>query len=189
MKKLFMLLIITFTMFIGSTKMVFAENISYPFDTIVITEAFKFDVLIPNDIAEASLLFGLVTSGEVITVYVGTIEMTMTDIANTSTSQIVILTNALDEDIIQFIINNYSFYPDVSVKYGFASHILIDPVVGVFKDLDALMASGLKEIEVFHDLPTDTYALKDNVGQVMPMIQGTFATETGLNIIISVNEG
>lgn len=56
-------------------KVVLAENLSYPFDSITIVEAKKFDILIPANVPERSLLYGKVEAGDTVTVYVASIQI------------------------------------------------------------------------------------------------------------------
>ncbi|MCU0105461.1 hypothetical protein N7603_07300 [Acholeplasma vituli] len=56
-------------------KVVLAENLSYPFDSITIVEAKKFDILIPSNIPEGSLLYGKVDAGDTVAVSVASIQM------------------------------------------------------------------------------------------------------------------
>ena len=56
-------------------KVISAESLSYPFDSITIVEAKKFDILIPANVPEGSLLYGKVEAGDTFTVYIASIKM------------------------------------------------------------------------------------------------------------------
>jgi hypothetical protein len=165
-----------------------AEDISYPFDSITIVEAFKFDVEVTTAVAADSLLYGLVEVGDILTVYVGTLEFVSEGVPSSGSANVLIISNAEEEDLVQFLVNNYAFYEGASRSWGFASHILIDPEVGVFKDM-TILNSGLKEMSVFENIALGTWTLFDNKGLEMPFIAGTYAVETGLSIQISAYAG
>lgn len=165
-----------------------AEDISYPFDSITIVEAFKFDVEVTTALAADSLLYGLVEVGDILTVYVGTLEFVSEGVPASGSANVLIISNAEEEDLVQFLVNNYAFYEGTSRSWGFASHILIDPEVGVFKDM-TILNSGIKEMSVFENIALGTWTLFDNKGVEMPFIAGTYAVETGLSIQISAYAG
>ena len=174
-----------------STLSVRAENLSYPFESITITEAKTFEIVIPEGVQEGSLLYGLVEQGETITVYVATIVMQeIGGGTNSSPSTVLILTNAEDEDIIRFIVNSAYQVIDVELYQSFASHILIDSSMGVFKNMDLVDSnSGIQEITVHHVFEGNQLTLIDNKGLVIPMVENSYQVETGLGIVISVNAG
>jgi len=165
-----------------------AEDISYRFDSITIVEAFKFDVEVSTALAADSLLYGLVEIGDILTVYVGTLEFISEGVPSSGSANVLIISNAEEEDLVRFLVNNYAFYEGASRSWGFASHILIDPEVGVFKDM-TILNSGLKEMSVFENIALGTWSLFDNKGLEMPFMAGSYAVETGLSIQISAYAG
>jgi len=189
MKKIIILFVFTLlTLQTRAVNIAKAEDLLYPFDSITIVEAYRFDVEITVLPGSTSLLFNQVIVGDILTVYVGTLEFVKDGVPSSGSGNVLIITNEDDLDLLQFLVNNYAYYPDVSKQWGFASHILIDPEVGVFKDMDLLL-NGSKEMTVYHDLVLDTWKLFDNAGLEMPFITGTYAEETGLNIVISAYSG
>jgi hypothetical protein len=188
MKKILLLSALILTVLATKTVFVQADDLIYPFDSITIVEAFKFDVTLTADPAVDSLLEGFALSGDVLTVYVGTLDFVLDGVPASGSSQVLIVTDDLGNDIARFLINNYSYYEGVSQSWGFASHILIDPAVGVFKDLDMLNL-GLKELVIFRDIVAGTYKLVDNMGMECLEVSGTFQSETGLSIVISAYSG
>lgn len=168
-----------------------AENLSYPFEAITISEAKTFDILIPETLQETSLLYGLVEEGDILTVYVATIWFTeIGGAVNPSPSKVLILTNDEDVDIVRFVVNSAYQVIDVESFESFASHILIDATMGVFKDLESIdPLIGIQELTVHHVFAGDQLSFVDNTGLVIPMIAGTYALETGLDIVISMNAG
>jgi hypothetical protein len=168
-------------------KMVFAENLSYPFDTITIIEAQKFEIVIPEGVSETSLLYGKVETGQTITVFIANIVLQEIESTQSSNSLVLIMTNDQNEDVIRFLINNMSQDIGVEIYYGFASHILIDSTMGVYKDMTLI--ENIQEISIHHDIINNQITLTDNVGMVIPMVVGTYEIQTNLNIVISVNTG
>jgi len=159
----------------------FAEDIYYPFDSITIVEAFKFDIQVTTAVDSDSLLFGHVEINEILTIYVGTLEFIANGVPSSGSANILIVSQADGPDIARFLINNYAYYPDVSRSYGFASHILIDPLVGVHKD----MSIQSQELVVIENIANSTWAFHDNKGLAFPGLVGTYFSETGLSIQIS----
>lgn len=189
MKKLVLLIMLTIFVFTPTfMKESYAETISYPFDSITIIEAYKFEVSVPLTLNPDSLLYGEVELEEILTIYVGTLEFILDGVVASGSANVLIVTNSESEDLFQFLINNYSYTEGVATSYGFASHILIDPEVGVYKDL-TLLGDGLKELTVVHNLVADTWMFIDNEGLQMEAIAGSFESETGLNIVISAYTG
>jgi len=189
MKKLLILFVFTLlALQFRAVNIAKAEDLLYPFDSITIVEAFRFDVEITVLPSSTSLLYNQVELGDVLTVYVGALEFVKDGVPSSGSGNVLIITNEADVDLLQFLVNNYTFYPSVSVQWGFASHILIDPAVGVFKDMDILQ-SGSQEMTVYHDLTLDTWKLFDNTGLEMPFMVGTYAEEPSLNIVISAYGG
>lgn len=191
MRKILMFFFTICLAFYVSSQDILAENLSYPFQSITITEAITFEVLIPDTLEDTSLLYGLVEPGKTLTVYVATIIFQeMNGEYNGSPSYVLILTNEDDEDIIRFIVN--SSYQKLGVEryQSFASHILIDANMGVYKDLDGIdPLVGMQEISVHHIFDGDKLSLIDNKGLEIPMIEGSYQFEAGLNIVISMNQG
>lgn len=166
-------------------KMVLAENLSYPFESITIVEAKKFDILIPDTITTESLLFGKVETGDVVTVFVATIMMKEIDSTNEHGSYVLIMSNDAELDIVRYLINNFYQDPGVIMEFGFASHILIDATMGVYKDMSLI--DNMQQITVRHVIAGDVLTLIDNTGLQIPMIENTYEFQTNLDIVISVN--
>jgi len=160
---------------------VFAEDIYYPFDSITIIEAFKFDVQVTTAVNEESLLYGNVNIDEVLTIYVGSLDFIANGVPSSGSAHILIVSDSDGIDIARFLINNYTYYPDVSRSYGFASHILIDPLVGVHKD----MSIQSQELVVIEDIANNTWEFRDNKGLAFLGIADTYVLETGLSVQIS----
>lgn len=189
MKKVVLILLMVFMTYSSGFMMKSnAETIVYPFDSITIVEAYTFDVVVPSTITEDSLLSGVVSEGDILTIYVGELAFVLDGETSSGSSTVLIVSNALDEDLFRFLVNNFSNNEGVSTSWGYASHILIDPEVGVYKDL-TMLDEGIKELGIFHDQILDTWTFIDNEGVQMPAISGSFASETGLSIVISAYSG
>lgn len=159
-----------------------AENLVYPFDSITIVEAYKYDVLVTYAPQTGSFLEGQIV-GDTLTIYVGNIEMQM-DANLSSSSKVVIVTNSLGVDLARWIINSYYWQGENQESFIFASHITIDPLIGVVKLMDIPSVSAtVKKIGV------DSYEFLDDFQQTHLMVPGTYAFETGLSIVISAYSG
>ncbi len=158
-----------------------AEDLYYPFDSITIVEAFKFDIQVLTTLDPDSLLFDSVAVDDVLTIYVGTLSFVANGVPSTGSANILIVSKSDGTDLVRFLVNNYSFYPDVSRSWGFASHILIDPLIGVHKDLSIVS----QELGVIENIAAGTWRFVDNKGGVFEALPGTFAIETELSILIS----
>jgi hypothetical protein len=166
-------------------KVVLAENLSYPFESITIVEAKKFDILIPSTITTESLLFGKVESGEVVTVFIATIVMKEIGSTDEHSSYVLIIADDEELDIVRYLINNFYQDPGVIMEFGFASHILIDSTMGVYKDMSLI--DHMQQITIRHVIAGDVITLIDNTGLQIPMIENTYELRTNLEIVISVN--
>ncbi|MCX5775754.1 MAG: hypothetical protein NTV44_05310 [Firmicutes bacterium] len=183
-RKILILSVMLLSMFRTGFYAAQAEELAYPFDSIHLIEAEHFQVTVPANLSTESLLHTSVASGDVLNIYMGTIELWADEVAASTTTSMIVVTNALGVDLHRFVVNDYAFQEGVSKTWGFASHILIDPEVGVVKDLD-ILAAGLHEFIITHDLALDTWSFEDDKDCVMPAMTGTFASETGLDIIIA----
>jgi hypothetical protein len=162
-----------------------AEDLYYPFDSITIVEAFKFEVQVLSALDSDSLLYGSVDVDDVLTIYVGTLSFVANGVPSSGSANIIIVSKSDGTDLVRFLVNNYSFYPDVSRSWGFASHILIDPLVGVHKDLSIVS----QELIVIENIALGTWRFVDNKGGVFEALPSSFMIETDLSILISAYTG
>jgi len=165
---------------------VYAEEITYPFDSITIVSAFKFDVECTDAPVEESYLYGHVEAGETISIYVGTIMFA----GNDSPSRIVIISNEADEDIARWIVNGSGFDTETQVEgFSFSSHITVNPTVGVVKNMNEF--TYIAEVTIDYDTDECTFTAKhwdETIYGTYTMIAGTFEEITDLNIVISAYE-
>lgn len=183
-RKILILSVMLLSMFRTGFYSAQAEDLSYPFDSIHLIEASHFQVTVPANLSTESLLYPTVESGDILNIYMGTIELWADEVAATATTSMIVVTDELGVDLHRFVVNNYAYYEGVSKTWGFASHILIDPEVGVVKDMD-LLAAGLHEFVITHDLVLDVWSFEDDKDCLMPDMTASFVTETGLDIIIA----
>lgn len=182
MKKILILFTIIFSVCLTFTIQTQADEVLiYPFDSIKITSAYKFDVLIEQDPVETSILYGQVALNETVTIYVGSLEFMLDGLPASGSGSMMIVTNAAGVDIAAWLVNSFSTDLTTYETYDFASWITIDPTVGVIKDFTGLTI----EMTCYHDLVNDTYKFIDNTAVEYPMIAGTFVSETGLDILVS----
>lgn len=181
MKKIMLLLLMLLLGLQMYSIKISAEDIYYPFDSITIVEAYKFTVEVTTEVNSESLLYGHVEIDDILTIYVGTLEFISDGVPSSGSANILIVTGADNIDIARFLINNYTYYPDISRSYGFASHILIDPLVGVHKD----MSIQSQELAVIEDIANSTFSFVDNKGLQFPAMTGSYVLETDLSIQIS----
>lgn len=186
--KIFIVALIVISVLIVPTSSVaFAEEIVYPFDSITIVSAYHFGVLCTDEPTSESYLYGYVSAGENIKVYVG--ELEFVNGSNTSQSRIAILTNEAGDDICAWIIN--SAYLDQSTNIytcEYSSHITIDPAVGVAKGEDFLYNTIITKDRDTNECTFSATNWDGTVYCEYPMISGTYEEETDLSIVISAYE-
>lgn len=185
MKKVMLSLVFITLCSILFNKVVLADNLSYPFESITIVEAKKFDILIPNTITSESLLYGKVEAGDTVTVYIATIMMKEIGSTIEHPSYVLIMADDTEQDFVRYLINNFYQDPGIIMEFGFASHILIDATMGVYKDMELI--ENMKQIGVRHVIAGDELTLIDNTGLEIPMIENSYEFQQDLNIVISVN--
>ena len=179
-------ILILFTL-IASTFVVFslkahAEDVlTYPFDSIRIVSAFKFDILIEEEPLADSIFYGQVALDEVVTIYVGNLEFIFEGVPVSGSDSIMIVTNEAGVDIARWLINSGSSDLETYRNESFASWITINPTIGVIKDFTGLTIS----IGYTEDLITHAYTFKDNLEKEYTMITDSFVSEEGLDILIS----
>ncbi len=158
------------------------ETISYPFDSVTITSAYKFNVEINEIPNESSFLNGHVEAGEMVTIYVGQLKYMYDGAEVLASESIIIVTNEAGTDIARWLINSYTVTENGFNAY-YSSHITIDPTVGVVKTVDdnAYSAGIIEENSV--------YQFVDNQDTAYQMVDGSFVVEDNLNIVISAYEG
>lgn len=157
------------------------ETLVYPFDSIRIVEALRFQVSIPEQLQEDSFLKDV--SGSTLTIYVGKLQFMKDDLEVSGSSNILVITNEANEDVARWLINGYSRLSDTEEVFVFASHIQIDPSIGVVKDF----TNGSLPASVV--LKEGVYSFLDNKGVEFVMVPDTFEVETNLDILISAYEG
>jgi hypothetical protein len=164
----------------GTVKVVLADTVAYPFEAIRIVEAKRFQVTVPEAIVDTSLFFSDVTVGETLNVYVGSLTLVQGE-DSVATSMIVVSTEE-GTDLAQYIINSSSLNEEFET-FSFAWHILIDPTIGVYKDLDKVL--NMKELYLKHTIGTDSWEFRDDQQTLYPMVENSFAFETNLDILIA----
>lgn len=180
MKKIVLLAVFFISIFSVQGTTSRAEEIVYPFDSITIVSAFTFDILIEELPAEESVLFGHVTAGETIAVYVGNLEFVFEGEPVQGSGSIIILTNENDEDFVAWLLNSGGSGDGGAYDAQFGSWITIDAEVGVVKDL----SDGMTEVG-YSKSATDEFTFKDNLNVQYPMVVGSYVLEESLNITIS----
>lgn len=162
----------------GSMKLVLAGNLNYPFDSIQITAATYFEVQVPVAIEEGSVLSG--TSEEILRVYFA--QLALVNNGNTSATSMLVVAKPDGTDLTRYIINSYA-HTEESDSYAFAWHILIDPTIGIYKDMTLLQ--DMKQFYLVHTVADDAWQFSDNLQTVFPTVEGSVRTESDLNIVIA----
>ncbi len=181
MKKLLLLGAFLTCLFLTQSLDVRADTISYPFDSIRIIAAYRFDIQISTAPNPTSVLYDHAEIDDILTIYVGTLEyMNDGEIVGGSDS-ILIITTAEDENVVAFLVNSFSTDLTTYEQHSYASWITINPEVGVIKDFTV----DLFELTVYHDLTLETYQLIDNAASEFDMMAGSYFEETDLDILIS----
>jgi len=158
-----------------------AEEYIYPFDSIRITSAFTFDVVVEDEPNEESALYGYVHAGETMSVYVGNLEFVFEGALVQGSGSIMILTNESDEDFVAWLLNSGGSDLSTYRSASYASWITIDPEVGVHKDF-----SGVNiEVGYQENLGTNEFTFFDNLNVQYEMTTGTYVEEDSLDILIS----
>jgi len=158
-------------------------DLVYPFDSITIVSAYKFDVAVETVPAIDSFLYNQVLVDEVLTVYVGELEMILDETLSCQ-SIILIVTTEAGVDVCRWIINTYAWYGTDHEMWQFASHITIDPTIGVVKDM--VIASQSATVNL---IAAATYEFQDNLGATFAMVPGTLLVEPVLDILIAAYGG
>ena len=179
-------ILILFTL-IASTFVVFSlrsnaeDTITYPFDSISIVSAYKFDILIDEEPLENSLFYGQVVLDEVVTIYVGQLEFIFEGNPVSGSDSIMIVTNASGVDLARWLLNSGSSDLVTYRSQSYASWITINPTIGVIKDFTGTQMS----IGCSQDLVSLSYTFFDNLGKEYTMIPESFVSEEGLDIVVS----
>jgi hypothetical protein len=184
----------------GTVKVVLATNIEYPFESIRIVEAKRFQVKVPDTIVNTSLFFPDVAVGETLNVYIGSLtlvqgEENLQEALNIDTVQnnpippapsnqttMVVVSTEDGTDLAQFIINSYSRTNEYET-FSFAWHILINPTIGVYKDLEKL--SNPKELSLTYTFAGETWEFRDDKQTLYPTVENSYTLETNLDVIVA----
>jgi len=181
MKKGLLFVLLFIGLFLVQGRSTSAEEYFYPFDSIRITSAFTFDVVVDTEPAEESALYGNVHAGETMSIYVGNLEFVYEGAVVQGSGSMIILTNESDEDFVAWLINSMSSNGSTSISTAFGSWITIDPEVGVHKDLSGLTI----EVGYTENTTTNEFVFFDNLNVQYPMQAGTYVEEDSLDILIS----
>ncbi|MFH0993131.1 MAG: hypothetical protein V1761_02145 [bacterium] len=181
MKKLLLLGAFLTCLFLTQSFDLRADTISYPFDSIRIVSAYRFDIEIATAPDPTSILYAGSEVDDILTVYVGALEYMNDGEIVSGSDSILIITDAEDETLVAFLINSFSTDLLTYAQYSYASWITINPEVGVIKDFTV----ALFELTVYHDLTLGTYKLIDNATSEFSMVSGSYLEEPVLDILIS----
>ena len=183
MKKLFVLFVFSFMMMgIGMLKLHAEEDIiTYPFDQIVIIEAYRFDIEITETPVLGSFFVDLVQVGDIITVYVGTLRFDDENDPGLFESSMIVLKDEEDHVLLSYLNNSFSTDLTTYKEYGYGNWITIDPEVGVVKNF---LTSLHYELTVYYEIVLDRYSFIDNMQVSYPMVLNSYQYEPNLNIII-----
>lgn len=181
MKKLLFLVQVILLTILGFPKGLFADIIEYPFDEISIIAATKFEITVDEEPSETSVLYGHVEVGDTLTIYIGELKFIMEGIMVEASPSIMIVTTEDDTDILRWLVNSAGSDLETYEARSYASWILVDPEIGVVKDLSLTQM----EVTFNHNLVDNTYTFTDNTGHSVLMNSGSLVTEEDLSIIIS----
>lgn len=182
MRKILILLTFAFSIFFALSVQTQADEVYvYPFDSIRITSAFKFEIIIEEEPLEASILYGQVAVDEIVTIYVGNLEFIFEGLPTSGSNAIMIVTNEAGVDLAAWLVNSGGSDLETYSSASFASWITIDPDVGVVKDF----SGNNIEIGYLYTFLTSTYTFIDNLDQSYVMIADSLEVESDLDILIS----
>ena len=94
------------------------------------------------------------------------------------------ITTAGGVDVCRWIINTYAWLGTDHEMWQFASHITIDPTIGVLKALTMVSQSATVPLNA-----AATYEFQDNLGATFAMVPGTLLVEPALDILIAAYGG
>jgi hypothetical protein len=183
LRKLLLLFALTLSFTLFAIPEAEAADLEYPFDSITIVSAYKFEVAVDAAPGAESFLYGQVLVDEILTVYVGVLEMILDETLSCA-SMIVIVTTPGGVDVCRWIINSYALLGTDHEMWQFASHITIDPAIGVVKDLGIASQSATVNL-----IAAATYEFQDNLGATYAMVPGTLLVEPTLDIVIAAYAG
>lgn len=185
MRKIIIMILFILMTSVVSTYEIEAEEVSYPFDSIRIVSAFKFDISVSETPSETSFLYGLVELGETLTVYVGSLEFMNDGVVVSGSDSIMIVTNEDDEDLAAFLVNSFMTDLTTYARYDYGSWITIDPAYGVNKNL-----SGANyQISYQYHIDTESYEFIDNIGNIFPMVDASYELESEVDILVAAYTG
>lgn len=162
----------------GSLKVALAGTVEYPFDSIRVTAATYFEVNVPVALEEGSVLSG--TSEEILRVYFA--QLALVKNGDTSATSMLVVAKPDGTDLTRYIINSYG-HTEESDSYAFAWHILIDPTIGIYKDMTLLQ--DMKQFYLVHTFAEDTWEFSDNLRTVFPTVAESVRTESDLDLEIA----
>jgi len=182
MKKIVSLLLFCCFIFVYNSAKINCETYDYTFDSIKITEALKFSITVEEEPVESSYLHGKVQVGDILTVYAGVLEMVSPNVAKSNLSQIMILSDAKNNDLLKWIRNSGS-WTDTTESLEFSSHIQIAPEFGIRKDKTIPPI----HVDLIRNLTTNACTFVDDMGNEYAMVPGSYKFESGLDILIASN--
>lgn len=173
------ILVATF-LFQSGLKVVLASTVEYPFESIRITDAKTFQVIVPDNLPSTSMLTPKVNVGERLSIYFAGIDLVQGD--NTSPTAMIVVTNELGQDLARYVINRIAF-GELENEWAFAWHILIDPTVGIYKDL--ILVNDMKEFHIVQNIASNTWTFQDDQKFPYLTVTDSFLEEDNLNIEIA----
>ena len=182
MKKVFLLLFFVFMMMVINMLHVEAEAeiITYPFDQIVIIEAYSFDIEIIDTPVAPNFFSGLVDALDIVTVYVGKLRFDDQNNTGLFESSMIVLKDEDDEILASYLNNSFSTDLTTYRRYGFGNWMTIDPEVGVIKDFTVI---NQYELTVYYEMVNNRYQLQVSALSY-PMVDNSYQFEPNLNIIV-----
>lgn len=173
------ILVATF-LFQSGLKVVLASTVEYPFESIRITDAKTFQVIVPDNLPSTSMLTPRVNVGERLSIYFAGIDLVRGDY--TQPTAMIVVTNELGQDLARYVINRDA-PGELENEWAFAWHILIDPTVGIYKDL--ILSSDMKEFHIVQNIASNTWTFQDDQKFPYLTVADSFLEEDDLNIEIA----
>ena len=181
-KKIFLLFFFVFMMMGMNMLHVEAEDeiITYPFDQIVIIEAYSFDIEITDAPVSPNFFFGLADAEDIVTVYVGKLRFDNQNNTGLFESLMIVLKDQDDEILASYLNNSFSTDLVTYSRFGFGNWMTIDPEVGVIKDFTG---TNQYELTVYYEIINNRYQLQTSAFNYS-MIDNSYQFESNLNIIV-----
>lgn len=179
-KKIFIVTLMTLFLFQGAVKVALADTLEYPFESITIVEAKTFQVTVPTTIQSDSILYPSVNVDEILDIYFGGLSLIQG--SQSESTYMIVVTDSLGVDLARYVVNSY-LKTEMFERWSFGWQILIDPTIGIYKDL--ALVDNIKELTIINYFDGNVWEFQDDQDTTYPTIADTYQSEDNLAIEIA----